>query len=294
MIERSPWFDAFCHVMLFIGVATICLPLYYAVIAATHSSTDVLKVPMSLVPGTELVANVREAMAASNLGRQLFNSFVVAVGITVAKIAVSILSAFAVTYFSFRLRGLAFWLIFLTLMLPIEVRIIPTYELAANVLQPLTWLLQGVFELKLQWNLLDSYTGLILPLTASATATFLFRQLFLTIPDELLEAAKIDGARPLQFLRDVLWPLSRTNVIAMTVILFVYGWNQYLWPLVITTDPSMMTAIVGLTKALPGASDAIPQWNVAMAATLLVSLPPVAVVILLQRWFVKGLVDVEK
>lgn len=294
MVERSPWFDAFCHLMLILGVAAMCLPLYYAIIAATHSLDDVLLIPMPLTPGTELFNNIKTALDKPDFARQLFNSLVVAVGVTVVKIAASFIAAFAVTYFNYRFRALAFWMIFGTLMLPVEVRIVPTYELAANVLSPLNWLLGGMIEVNLEWNLLDSYTGLILPLAASATGTFLFRQLFLTVPDELLEAAKIDGAGPIQFARDVLWPLSRTNVIALTVILFVFGWNQYLWPMLIVTEPSMLTAVVGLAKSLPGVSDSVPHWHTAMASTLLISIPPVTVVLVLQRWFVKGLVDAEK
>ena len=294
MVERSPWFDAFCHAMLLVGVVAMCLPLYYAIIAATHSLDDVLLIPMPLTPGTELLANIQTALAKPDFARQLLNSLIVAVGVTVVKIAASFIAAFAVTYFKYRFRAFAFWMIFGTLMLPVEVRIVPTYEVAANVLAPINWLLGGVIEVNLEWNLLDSYTGLIMPLAASATGTFLFRQLFLTVPDELLEAAKIDGAGPVQFARDVLWPISRTNVIALTVILFVFGWNQYLWPMLIITEPSMLTAVVGLAKTLPGVADSVPHWHTAMASTLLISLPPVVVVLVLQRWFVKGLVDAEK
>lgn len=294
MVERSPWFDAFCHLMLILGVAAMCLPLYYAVIAATHSLDDVLLVPMPLTPGNELLNNIQTALAKPDFVRQLVNSLILAIGVTVVKIAASFTAAFAVTYFNYRFRTLAFWMIFSTLMLPVEVRIVPTYEVAANVFAPINWLLGGMIEIDLQWNLLNSYTGLILPLAASATGTFLFRQLFLTVPDELLEAAKIDGAGPIQFARDVLWPISRTNVIALTVILFVYGWNQYLWPMLIITEPSMLTSVVGLAKTLPGVSDSIPHWHTAMASTLLISLPPILVVLVLQRWFVKGLVDAEK
>lgn len=307
MIERTARLDLFCHALLIIGIAVVCLPLYYALVAATHTLDDVLRVPMPLLPGGELVANFEAALARGDLGRQLVNSLIVSVGVTVGKIAVSILSAFAIVYFRFPFRMTAFWLIFATLMLPIEVRIVPTYAVAAHPLQPMGWLLDqtgftAVFEgltgysvdAVVKWNLLDSYAGLILPLTASATATFLFRQLFLTIPEELLEAAKIDGASPLRFLVDVLWPMSRTNVVALAVILFVFGWNQYLWPLLITTDASMATAVIGLAKQMPAASEAVPKWNVLMAGSLLITLPPVLVVIVLQRWFVKGLVDSEK
>jgi sn-glycerol 3-phosphate transport system permease protein len=307
MIERTPWLDLFCHVMLIAGIAIICLPLYYAVIAATHTLQDVLRVPMPLLPGRELGHNLQAALETGNLGLQLVNSLIVSVGVTSGKIAVSMLSAFAIVYFRFPFRMAAFWLIFATLMLPIEVRIVPTYAVAAHPLQPLGWLLDttgttGLFEsitgwrveAIVKWSLLDSYAGLILPLMASATATFLFRQLFLTVPEELLEAAKIDGASPLRFLADVLWPMSRTNVVALTVILFVFSWNQYLWPLLITTDPSMATAVIGLAKQISGAPEALPKWNLLMASALLITLPPIAVVVVLQRWFVKGLVDSEK
>ena len=307
MIERTPWLDRLCHAMLILGIAAVCLPLYYALIAATHTLQDVLQVPMPLTPGGELWNNLQTVMSGGTLGRQLVNSLIVSVGVTVGKIAVSILSAFAITYFRFPFRMTAFWLIFATLMLPIEVRIVPTYAVAAHPLQPLAWLLEttgtgGAFEwltgwnveAVVKWSLLDSYAGLILPLTASATATFLFRQLFLTIPEELLEAAKIDGASPLRFLVDVLWPMSRTNVVALAVILFVFSWNQYLWPLLITTDPAMATAVIGLAKQISGAPEAVPKWNLLMSSALLITLPPVMVVIVLQRWFVKGLVDSEK
>ncbi len=307
MIERTPTLDLICHALLIAGVALVCLPLYYAIIASTHTLADVLQVPMPLTPGRELLANFEAAMAKDNLGRQLANSAIVATGVTAGKIAVSILSAYAITYFQFPFRMTAFWLIFATLMLPIEVRIVPTYAVAAHPLQPFGWLLEQTglrgplerlsgwdIEAAVKWSLLDSYGGLILPLMASATATFLFRQLFLTVPEELLEAAKIDGASPLRFLIDVLWPMSRTNVIALTVILFVFGWNQYLWPLLITTDASMTTAVIGLSKQISSAPEAVPKWNTLMASALLITLPPVLVVVVLQRWFVKGLVDSEK
>ena len=307
MIERTPKLDLLCHLLLIAGVVAVCMPLYYALIAATHTLPDVLQVPMPLTPGNELWANLKTAMARGDLGRQLLNSLIVSVGVTVGKISVSILSAFAITYFRFPFRMTAFWLIFATLMLPIEVRIVPTYAVAAHPLQGLGWLLDQTglrgplesltgwnVEAVVKWSLLDSYAGLILPLMASATATFLFRQLFLTIPEELLEAAKIDGASPMRFLIDVLWPMSRTNVVALTVILFVFGWNQYLWPLLITTEASMTTAVIGLSKQISAAPEAVPKWTTLMASALLITLPPVMVVIVLQRWFVKGLVDSEK
>ncbi|MGE0421380.1 MAG: ABC transporter permease subunit [Reyranellaceae bacterium] len=296
MIERRPLLDLLAHATLLLGVATIAFPLYYAFVAATLPLDATLQTPMTLVPGGELAANLRGAWDRGNLGRQLLNSAVMAGAITAGKIALSMLSAFALTYFRLALRRTIFWLVFATLMLPVEVRIVPTYEVAANPLAPLAalgqWLGWRVLA-GIEWNLLDSYAGLTLPLVASATGTFLFRQFFLTVPDDLCEAAKIDGAGPLRFLRDMLLPLSATNVAALAVILFVFGWNQYLWPLLITTKPEMSTIVMGVARMMPGA-DPQPQWNLAMAGGLIAVAPPVLVVLLMQRWFVKGLVDSEK
>jgi sn-glycerol 3-phosphate transport system permease protein len=205
----------------------------------------------------------------------LFNSFVMASVIAIGKIAISIISAFAVVYFRFPFRMAAFWFIFITLMLPVEVRIYPTYKIAADL------------------NLLDSYAGLTIPLIASATATLFFRQFFMTIPDELVEASKLDGAGPFRFFFDTLLPLSRTNIAALFVILFIYGWNQYLWPLLITTRNDMQTIVIGIKKMIV-TSDALTEWNIVLATTMLAMLPPVLVVVLMQRWFVKGLVETEK
>jgi sn-glycerol 3-phosphate transport system permease protein len=209
------------------------------------------------------------------VGVMMLNSLVMALAIALGKIAISILSAYAVVYFSFPGRMLAFWMIFVTLMLPVEVRIVPTYQVVVDL---------GLF---------DSYAGLIVPLIASATATLLFRQFFLTIPDELVEAAKIDGAGPLRFFWDVVLPLSRTNIAALFVILFIYGWNQYLWPMLITRSKGLETIVIGITKMI-GTGDAQNDWNLIMATTILAMLPPVLVVVFMQRWFVKGLVDSEK
>ncbi|MCC7274415.1 MAG: ABC transporter permease subunit [Alphaproteobacteria bacterium] len=302
MIERNPVLSLIAHALLLLGVASICFPLYYAFVGATLPIADVLQVPMPLWPGDRLGENVAAAWDRGAFGRQLVNSAIMATVIAAGKIAISLLSAFAITYFRFPFRVAAFWAIFVTLMLPIEVRIVPTYEVAANALAPLAWLaeasgldalLGGRLVARLEWSLLDSYVGLTLPLIASATATFLFRQFFLTVPDDLAEAAKIDGAGPLRFFRDVLLPLSTTNVAALAVILFVFGWNQYLWPLLITTDPSMTTVVVGVARLIPG-PEPQPAWNVAMAGGLIALAPPVLVVLLLQHWFVKGLVDTEK
>jgi sn-glycerol 3-phosphate transport system permease protein len=260
----------------------------------SHTVGDVLAVPPPWLPGDRFFENAATAWQKGNLGRLLFNSLVVAVGITVGKIAVSLLSAFAISYFRFRWRMTAFWLIFVSLMLPVEVRILPTYEAVTNVALPLQWLVDWLgIEITLEWNMMNSYGGLILPLIASATATFLFRQFFLTVPEELCEAAVIDGASPLHFFRHVLLPLSMSNMVALSIILFLYGWNQYLWPLLFTTEKDMATAVIGLKHLIPQ-SDAEPAWNVAMNAALLVMLPPALVVVALQRWLVKGLVDSGK
>ncbi len=294
MVERTRTLDIACHGLLILGGLLVCLPIYFAFVVGSHTVGDVLAVPPPWLPGDRFFENAATAWQKGNLGRLLFNSLVVAVGITVGKIAVSLLSAFAIAYFRFRYRMLAFWLIFASLMLPVEVRILPTYEAVANVALPLQWLFDWLgFEITLEWNMMNSYGGLILPLIASATATFLFRQFFLTVPEELCEAARIDGASPLHFFRHVLLPLSVSNMVALSIILFLYGWNQYLWPLLFTTDKDMATAVIGLKHLIPQ-SDAEPAWNVAMNAALLVMLPPALVVVALQRWLVKGLVDSGK
>ncbi len=294
MVERTPILDLLTALLLIVGVVVVGFPIYYCMVAATLPIEKVIEIPMSLIPGDQFYTNVQAAIQKGHLLPQLYNSFVVALGISLGKIVISILSAFAITYFDFRLRKLSFWMIFITLMLPVEVRILPTYEVVANLFSPLKGI-ASLFHLSLNlnWSLLDSYSGIILPLVASATATFLFRQFFLTIPEELCEAAKVDGATPMQFFWKVLVPLSKTNMAALFVILFVYGWNQYLWPLLVITKPEMKTVIVGVQSLIPK-SDQVPQWNVAMAGGLFVMLPPIFVVILMQRWFVKGLIENEK
>jgi sn-glycerol 3-phosphate transport system permease protein len=294
MVERTRTLDIACHGLLILGGLLVCLPIYFAFVVGSHTVGDVLAVPPPWLPGDRFFENAATAWQKGNLGRLLFNSLVVAVGITVGKIAVSLLSAFAIAYFRFRWRMTAFWLIFASLMLPVEVRILPTYEAVTNVALPLQWLFDWLgFDITLEWNMMNSYGGLILPLIASATATFLFRQFFLTVPEELCEAARIDGASPLHFFRHVLLPLSMSNMVALSIILFLYGWNQYLWPLLFTTEKDMATAVIGLKHLIPQ-SDAEPAWNVAMNAALLVMLPPALVVMALQRWLVKGLVDSGK
>ncbi|MGF6192314.1 sn-glycerol-3-phosphate ABC transporter permease UgpE [Serratia sp. 2723] len=281
MIENRRGLDIFSHTMLIVGVLVVLFPLYVAFVAATLDDQQVFQVPMTLVPGGHLWDNVRHIWQGGvgtlkvPFSMLLLNSVIMALAITCGKIVVSVLSAYAIVYFRFPLRSLFFWLIFMTLMLPVEVRIFPTVEVISNL------------------NLLDSYTGLTLPLMASATATFLLRQFFMTLPDELLEAARIDGAGPMRFFWDIVLPLSKTNLAALFVITFIYGWNQYLWPILVTSDASMSTAVAGI-RSMISTSGAPTQWNQVMAAMMLTLIPPLAVVLLMQRWFVRGLVDSEK
>jgi sn-glycerol 3-phosphate transport system permease protein len=277
--KRSAWLP---HAVLLAGLVVVLFPIYVAAVAASDRLADILAAPMSLVPGSRLAANFGEALAAGTaktsgqpVVAMLANSLVMALAIAAGKIAISLPSAYAVAFFRFPFRRLCFWAIFVTLMLPVEVRIIPTYQIVSNL------------------KLIDSYGGLTLPLIASATATLSFRQFFLTIPDELVEAAKIDGAGPLRFLVAVVIPLSRTNIAALFVILFIYGWNQYLWPLLVTNTPSMTTIVIGIRQMI-GNGDAETEWHIIMATTLLAMLPPAAVVLLMQRWFVRGLIEPEK
>jgi sn-glycerol 3-phosphate transport system permease protein len=306
MVEKTPLLDFFTYAFLILGIFIVGFPIIYSLIAATLPLEEVSKVPMPFIPGDQFMVNMKEAWTRGNLGTQILNSFIMASGITVGKIAVSMIGAFSIVYFDYRFRALAFASVFCTLMLPVEVRILPTYEMAANILTPIqalwdvlhlnalmTWISGHDISVNLNWSLLDSYTGLILPLVASATCTFLFRQFFLTIPEELCEAAKMDGASPMMFFRKILLPLSKTNIAALVVIEFVYGYNQYLWPLLITTNPKMTTAVIGLQNLIPQADD-LPEWNVALCGVLLVMLPPVLVVLFMQRWFVKGLIEKEK
>jgi len=281
MIENRKFFNLFCHAMLILGVAVVAFPVYVAFCAATMNEKEVFTVPLSLVPSTHLLENAAQIWsvgtgnAASPFGQMLMNSVVTALVIAVGKIAISILSAYAIVFFRFPFRKLSFWLIFATLMLPVEVRIFPTVQVVATL------------------HLTNTYTGLTLPLIASATATFLFRQFFLTLPNELVEAARIDGAGPLRFFWDVVLPLSKTNIASLFVITFIYGWNQYLWPILISSTASMTTAVVGI-KGMIASGDAATQWHLVMCATMIAMLPPLVVVLAMQRWFVRGLVDVEK
>ena len=278
MVEKRGFGLILTHLGLIAGIAVLCFPIYLAFVASTVTQADIVRPPMPLIPGSHLVENYRKALFSgmnAPVWRMMFNSLVMALGITIGKISISIISAYAIVYFRFPGRSICFWLIFLTLMLPVEVRIVPTYEVVAG------------------FGMLNSYSGLILPLIASATATFLFRQLFMTIPDELIEAARIDGAGPIRFFFDILLPMSRTNIAALFVILFIYGWNQYLWPLLITTDPDMNTVVMGIKQMFPSGDD-YADWPVIMATTMMAMLPPVLVVVLMQRLFVKGLIEQEK
>ncbi len=282
MIERRPIAGLIGHFMLIIGIIIVAFPIYYTFVASTLSSGEILRPPISLLPGSHLIENYStainggvERVSGVSLERMLWNTFVVAMAIAIGKILISFISAYAIVFFRFPFRMAFFWMIFVTLMLPVEVRILPTYKVIVDL------------------GLIDTYTGLTLPLMASATATFLFRQFFLTIPGELVEAARIDNAGPFRFMKDILLPLSRTNIAALFVILFIYGWTQYLWPLLVTNDAQMSTIIIGLRKMVDFA-DASTPWNYVMVTAILAIIPPILVVVLMQRWFVKGLVETEK
>lgn len=282
MAARRPPLPWLPHLVLWGGIVVVAFPIYVTFIASTLTSPEILSGPMPLLPGPHLLDNYRDALLygafstnGQSVARMLYNTLVMALIIATGKIVISLLSAYAVVFFRFPLRMLFFWMIFVTLMLPVEVRIMPTYKVVADL------------------GMIDSFAGLTIPLIASATATLLFRQFFLTIPDELVEAAKIDGAGPIRFLVDTVIPLSRTNIAALFVILFIYGWNQYLWPLLVTNSADMTTIVIGL-KRMIGTGEGRTDWQIVMATAVLAMLPPVAVVVLMQRWFVKGLVESEK
>jgi sn-glycerol 3-phosphate transport system permease protein len=282
MVENRPWMTAFYYLVLTLGVAIVAFPLYITFVASTLTLDQVLNVPMPLLPGDQFWNNYSQVLTGGStrgssapVGRMMINSLIMALVIAFGKISISIISAFAIIFFRFPFRNFFFWMIFITLMLPVEVRILPTYKVVSDL------------------GILDSYVGLTLPLIASATATFLFRQFFLTIPDELAEAARIDGAGPMRFFWDVVVPLSKTSMAALFVIQFIYGWNQYLWPLLITTQESMYTTVIGIKRMIAG-GDAATEWNLVMATAVLAMVPPALVVILMQKWFVKGLVETEK
>lgn len=280
MVENRSVFTVISHIVLIVGVLLVIFPIYVAFVASTQATIDIKAAPMSLWFGKEFLTNYSAALFNGSQGgatvlRMLWVSSVVAMGIALGKIILSLLAAFAVVYFDFPFRKLIFSLIFVTLMLPIEVRISPTYDIVAK------------------FGLINTYSGIILPLIASATATFLFRQFFMTIPNELIEAAKVDGAGPMRFFFDILLPLSKTTIAALFVIQFTYGWNQYLWPLLMKTSENMSTIVVGI-KSMIGATDSTINWGMVMATTMLALIIPTLIVILLQKWFVKGIVDMEK
>ena len=283
MVENRPFVTFISHLVLILGVLVIAFPVWMTFVASTHDQATMLRSPVPLLPGPHLIDNYRQILF-EGYGRgfsdnptwlTLVNSLIMAVGVAVGKIAISIISAFAMVYFRFPLRTAFFWAIFVTLMLPVEVRIVPTYGVVASL------------------GMLDSYSGLIIPVIASATATFLFRQFFLSVPDELTEAARVDGASPMRFFWDILLPMSRTSIAALFVIQFIYGWNQYLWPLLVTTKESFYTIVMALSRQAT-AVDATPSWNLLMAMAMLAMVPPVLVVIVMQRQFVRGLVETEK
>ena len=283
MVERRPLLTFLTHAVLLVGVAIVAFPVYLTFVASTHAAEEIVQTPMPLLPGDQFWHNYAAAITGSErgqgsgapVGRMMWVSLVTALVISLGKIAISLLSAFAIVYFRFPFRMFFFWAVFVTLMLPVEVRIFPTYQVVSDL------------------HMLNSYAGLTVPLIASATATFLFRQFFLTVPDELAEAARVDGAGPMRFFKDVLVPLSATSIAALFVIQFIYGWNQYLWPLLVTTDESMYPVVIGIKRMISG-GDALQAWNLIMATAILAMLPPALVVMLMQKWFVKGLVDTEK
>ena len=286
MIENRPVARMLSHLVLVLGVMLVAFPIYLTFIASTHTAQEIAQqAPMSLLPGSNLVQSYSLALFGGQtdngartppVAPMLWISLVTALVISIGKIAISLLSAFAVVYFRFPFRNVVFWMIFVTLMLPVEVRILPTYKVVSDL------------------GLLNTYAGLTVPLIASATATFLFRQFFLTVPDELVEAARIDGAGPMRFFKDVLLPLSKTSIAALFVIQFIYGWNQYLWPLLVTTTDDMAPVVMGIKRLMAGGGDAAIDWNAVMATAILAMVPPALVVMLMQKWFVKGLVDTEK
>jgi sn-glycerol 3-phosphate transport system permease protein len=280
MVEHRPWLTFLTHALLVVGVLIIAFPIYVTFVASTHT-LDEITTSFPLLPGSQLIENYSQALAVgprdvgATVGTMMLNSLIMALGITFGKIAISLTAAYAIVYFRFRFRMFFFWLIFITLMLPVEVRILPTYKVAADL------------------KMLDSYSGLIFPLIASATATFLFRQFFMTVPDELCEAVRIDGGGPLRFFFDILLPMSRTSIAALFVILFIYGWNQYLWPLLITNDESYYTVLIGIRRMLD-VGEGQAEWHIIMASAMLAMIPPVLIVIFMQKQFVRGLIETEK
>lgn len=282
MVENRPWLTLLSHLILLGGVLLVAYPMWITFVASTHAPQDLISGVVPFWPGDHFLENYgtilsegAKASGGAPVGPMMLNSLIMALSIAIGKIAISIIAAYAIVFFHFPFRMVAFWMIFVTLMLPVEVRILPTFQVVADL------------------GMLNSYAGLSIPLIASATATFLFRQFFLTVPDELTEAARIDGAGPLKFFWDILLPLSRTNIAALFVILFIYGWNQYLWPLLVTTDESYYTIVMGIQRMV-AVPDSEPLWHLVMGTATLAMLPPVVVVVVMQRLFVKGLIETEK
>lgn len=280
MVEHRPWLTFVTHASLVAGMLVLAFPIYVTFVASTHTLEEIAS-QFPLLPGRHLIENYAKALTlgprdvGATVSTMMLNSLIMAVGITFGKITISLIAAYAIVYFRFPFRMLFFWLIFITLMLPVEVRILPTYKVAADL------------------KLLNSYPGLILPLIASATATFLFRQFFMTVPDELCEAVRIDGGGPIRFFMDILLPMSRTSIAALFVILFIYGWNQYLWPLLITTDEGYYTVLIGIKRMLD-VGEGQAEWHIIMASTMLAMIPPVLIVIFMQKQFVRGMTETEK
>ena len=280
MVEHRPWLTFLTHAVLILGCLAIAFPIYVTFVASTHT-LEAIAGSFPFLPGRHLIENYYQALTVgsgevgTSVAKMMLNSLIMALGITFGKISISLLSAFAIVYFRFRFRMFFFWLIFITLMLPVEVRILSTYEVMADL------------------KMLDSYSGLIFPLIASATATFLFRQFFMTVPDELCEAHRIDGGGPIRFFFDILLPMSRTSIAALFVILFIYGWNQYLWPLLITNDESYYTVLIGIRRMLD-VGEGQAEWHIIMASAMLAMIPPVLIVIFMQKQFVKGMIETEK
>ncbi|MDA9581854.1 ABC transporter permease subunit [Amylibacter sp.] len=284
-MKNINWRLASNHIILLIGVLFMSLPVWVAFATSTHTAETILREGLQFWPGSNFIETYREVMfeeagvMKSVLGiTMLKNSLILGIGFAVGKVIISMLAAYAIVYFRFRLATPLFWIIFLTLLLPLEVRIIPSYEIVAGL------------------GLLDTNFGLIVPLIASATGTFYFRQFFKSIPDELLEAARLDGASPWRFFVDMLIPLSKTMIAAILIIMFVVGWNQYLWPLIMTTKEENYTLVIGIKQIYQILSEGgeLPQYQKAFALTIMATLPPVLVVLFFQNWFVKGLVESEK
>jgi sn-glycerol 3-phosphate transport system permease protein len=272
---KREWSKVVVHLLLISSILMIGFPLYYAFVISTQSMEEATQMPQKLLPSTHLWDNYVTIWNRLDLGRLLLNSAIVALAVSIGKIVISIFSAFAIVFFNFRGKQIFFWMIFVTLMLPVPVRIISTYQ----VISQLGWV--------------DTYWGLTIPLIASATATFLFRQFYLTIPDELVDAAKIDGSGPLRFLWSILLPNSGANIAALFVVMFIYGWNQYLWPLMVTGSEKMRVVVVGIAATIPAGTQ-LPEWNLVMAVAMMALLPPVLVVLLMQRYFMHGLLETEK